>query len=603
MIKEFVQNGCRFMAAVKNTDNISVFKIEVEDGVDTVILDGFQSVIIGRKAEFVFPCVTTLIIGQSVLYIDIPNEMFPNVRNVISHSEIFKTADMLISNGNMSAMVDYRPRLLNTFCRTEDEVVDLSGIKKISDYAFSGCLSTNIINDEEIENTGINAFYGSAVFDSEPVDGVYMAGNMIVGISEQAKEIIIPEYATYYFANCFGTIAARDIYSKCDRVIVRNCRLYFKNTRVRSQPKEIVIDDDYEFTEAEMYNYVIQSNLESIVFTEKNKSFTTYDGILYDKDGKTLIACPPRKSGTVKIKEGTKGIGHMAFWGAMISKVEIPDSVTKIGSRAFESCVFLSEVKLSESIFAILDGCFENDGMLHHITVPDNVRKIGQYAFRDSGLMTIQLGSNVESIWYAAFANTHIKELHVPASVKHLADIGAFRLTDLYLESDGIIPDNTVNSIVQGVRVQDDIRQSKDALRRPYVRVHTPKRTIYVPSYAEATTLRQLNAAVNVHNEFPEGMFLYAPNNLMRHQIAIDEYQHLGSGYAKEHLKNTLPDFVKYYVNNNEEGEIIDLLKLDLIDSRDDFSEVYQNIPDKMLAAKAYLMEMCKNFCAEDFSC
>lgn len=265
--------------------------------------------------------------------------------------------------------------------------------------------------------------------------------------------------------------------------------------------------------------------------------------------------------------------------------------------------MFLSEVKLSESIFAILDGCFENDGMLHHITVPDNVRKIGQYAFRDSGLMTIQLGSNVESIWYAAFANTHIKELHVPASVKHFADIGAFRLTDLYLESDGIIPDNTVNSIVQGVRVQDDVRKSKDALRRPYVRVHTPKRTIYVPSYAEATTLRQLNAAVNVHNEFPDSMFLYAPNNLMRHQIAIDEYQHLGSGYAKEHLKNTLPDFVKYYVNNNEEGEIIDLLKLDLIDNWDDFSEVYQNIPDKMIAAKAYLMEMCKNFCTEDFSC
>ena len=61
MIKEFVQNGCRFMAAVKNTNDISVFKIEVEDGGDTVILDGFQSVIIGRKAEFVFPCVTTLI--------------------------------------------------------------------------------------------------------------------------------------------------------------------------------------------------------------------------------------------------------------------------------------------------------------------------------------------------------------------------------------------------------------------------------------------------------------------------------------------------------------------------------------------------------------
>ena len=602
MIKEFVQNGCRFMAAVKNTNDIRVFKIEVEDGVDTVILDGFQSVIIGRKAEFVFPCVTTLIIGQSVLYIDIPNEMFPNVRKVISHSEIFKTADMLISNGNMSAMADFKPRLLNTFCRTEDEVVDLSGIKKISDYAFSGCLSTNIINDDEIESSGVNAFYGSAVFDSDPVDGVYMAGNMIVGISEQAKEIIIPKHATYYFANCLGFFTSHNIYSKCDRVIVKNCKLYFKNTKIRSQPKEIIIDDDYRFTEAEIFYYVIQSNLESIIFTEKNKYFSTYDGILYDKDGKTLIACPPRKNGTVKIKEGTKVIGRMAFWGTMVSKIEIPDSVTKIGSKAFENCVFLSEVRLSKSISEIPNKCFENDGMLCHITIPDNVRTIGQRAFRDSGLRTVRLGDNVEAIQDAAFTNTYIEELNIPASVKHLADIGAFRLTDLYLESDDI-PDNTVNSIVQGVRVQDDVRKSKDALRRPYVRVHTPKRTIYVPSYAEATTLHQLNAAVNVHNAFPDCMFGYAPNNLMRHKIAVDEYKHLGSGYAKEHLKNTLPDFVKYYVNNNEEGEIIDLLKLDLIDNRDDFSEVYQNIPDKMIAAKAYLMETCKNFCAEDFSC
>lgn len=596
MIREFVQNRCRFMATIKNTDDISVFKIEVEDGVDTVILDGFQSVIIGRAAEFVFPCVTTLIIGQSVLYIDIPNEMFPNVRKVISHSEIFKTADMLISNGNMSAMVDYKPRLLNTFCKTADEIVDLSGIKKIENYAFSGCLSTNIINDDEIESSGVNAFYGSAIFDSDPVDGVYIAGNMIVGISEQAKEVIIPKHATYYFANCLGSIASRNIYSKCDRVIVRNCRLYFKNTSVHSQPKEIVIDDDYWFTEAEMYNYVVQSNLESIVFTEKNKSFSTYDGVLYDKDGKTLIVCPPRKNGTVKIKEGTKVIGPRAFWGTMVSKVEIPNSVTKIGTGAFENCVFLSEVKLSESISEIPSKCFDSDGMLHHITLPDNVRTISQCAFRGSGLRTIQLGNNVEAILYAAFTNTYIKELHIPAAVKYLTDIGAFKLTDLYLESDEI-PDNTVISIVQGVRVQDE------ALKRPYVRIHTPKRTIYVPSYVEALTLHQLNTAVNAHNSFPNCMFTYAPNSLLRHRIAVDEYKYLGDDYAKIHLKNTLPDFVKYYVDNNEESEIVDMLKLNLIDNKNDFSEVYQIIPDRMIAAKAYLMETCKSLCTEDFSC
>ena len=84
MIKELKNNGCRFMCNCK-ASGLSVFDMDVEDNVEKIEFSGIEEIAIGKKSEKSFPNVTTIIIGGEIEYISIPNEMFPNVKNVISY--------------------------------------------------------------------------------------------------------------------------------------------------------------------------------------------------------------------------------------------------------------------------------------------------------------------------------------------------------------------------------------------------------------------------------------------------------------------------------------------------------------------------------------
>ena len=44
-------------------------------------------------------------------------------------------------------------------------------------------------------------FFGSAFMELEPVGGAYMAGSMIIDVDKDAKELVIPETATYFLHN------------------------------------------------------------------------------------------------------------------------------------------------------------------------------------------------------------------------------------------------------------------------------------------------------------------------------------------------------------------------------------------------------------------
>lgn len=95
MIKEFKDDGYRFMCKCV-PGSVSVFDMDVDDGVEVVEFEGFDDISIGKVAEKSFPSVKTLVIGEEVDCISIPNKMFPNVRNIISYNRHFLNSDMLI---------------------------------------------------------------------------------------------------------------------------------------------------------------------------------------------------------------------------------------------------------------------------------------------------------------------------------------------------------------------------------------------------------------------------------------------------------------------------------------------------------------------------
>ena len=80
-------------------------------------------------------------------------------------------------------------------------------------------------------------------------------------------------------------------------------------------------------------------NLEAINVHPDNIKYASIDGILYDKEVKTLIACPPAKKGIVEIPSSVTSIPGWSFAGCdLLTRIIIPDSVTEIHQDAFRDC-------------------------------------------------------------------------------------------------------------------------------------------------------------------------------------------------------------------------------------------------------------------------
>lgn len=588
----------------------SVFDMDVDDGVEVVEFEGFDDVSIGKVAEKSFPSVKTLVIGEEVECMSIPNEMFPNVRNIISYNRHFLNSDMLIrvdynmfpdKNGKRTDVW-----LLNTFCKKPDEVINLKSVEFIDGYAFYGCRSTKIINEDCVKGGFKLAFFGSAFMELEPVGGAYMAGSMIIDVDKDAKELVIPETATYFLHNIHNVTFIRELCKSYDKIIVKNSSLFFQRVLYAyAAPKNLVIDCEVYDDKEDFCNYIKNcSNLQNIQITDKSERYMTYDGVLYDKAGKTLLACPKNRHGTVKIKEGTKEIEKNAFFDSEVEGIEMPDSVKSLEKAVFFNCRKLQKVKLSNSLTEIPNSCFDSNISLREIVIPDSVNTIGPYAFCSSGLENIHLGKCIKIIQYNALMNTKLKELRFPASVKELQNIGPVHASDVYLESSNI-PSYFCGSVAETVKFACDFDTlyKDDSLAQPYVKVHTPKRTVYFPSHILIDTRNELSNFIAAKNDFPEDMFPYAINARVRFQIALAECKDLKSMAAENYLRGNIVDCVREFVNIDEEAALVDLFRMHLVDDVEAFNEILQILPNSMTLAKAYLLNESDKLKLDDLSC
>lgn len=92
---------------------------------------------------------------------------------------------------------------------------------------------------------------------------------------------------------------------------------------------EINGKEEFEYNYVEGIPYL--TSLQSYEVSPDNKTLATYEGLLYSKDMKILYHCPPAKSGTVTIPEGTTTIfGEVFSHSREVKEVIIPASVTDI---------------------------------------------------------------------------------------------------------------------------------------------------------------------------------------------------------------------------------------------------------------------------------
>ncbi len=124
-------------------------------------------------------------------------------------------------------------------------------------------------------------------------------------------------------------------------------------------------------------------NLTSIEISPSNSHYKTIDGVLFSKDGSTLLAYPKNKSASFyDIPLGTETIAPNAFQNnTQLYGVNFPYTVTTIGERAFEGCTGLQSISLPPGLTSLGEEAFYNCEGLKKVLLPQNTTTLTEKAF------------------------------------------------------------------------------------------------------------------------------------------------------------------------------------------------------------------------------
>ena len=150
-----------------------------------------------------------------------------------------------------------------------------------------------------------------------------------------------------------------------------------------------------------------------------NPYFKAINGVIYSKDGSTLVLCPPGKEG----------------------EFVIPSTVKKISPYAFSSCKKITSIVLPEGLVEIPDGAFYKCWGLEKINLPDGLKRIGKNAFDGTIIQKMNMPTSMEYIDDEAFVNTSLVEVNLRVTTPfELGDnvFGEIHVTRLNVPSAGL---------------------------------------------------------------------------------------------------------------------------------------------------------------------
>ncbi|MBQ5327833.1 MAG: leucine-rich repeat protein [Oscillospiraceae bacterium] len=282
------------------------------------------------------------------------------------------------------------------------------------------------------------------------------------------KEIVIPDSVTSCgssaFSNCYGLLEA--VIGKGLKQIPNSMFFGDRNLESVTLPEGLTYIGDTAFSDCGLFKFTIPATLTGLgssvfggcrrlseFYVESgNQYYKAVDGVLFTKDGKTLVAYSMGDiTSYYYVPAGTEVIARSAFNDSYrLQYIYFPDSlktiepyafayceslwavtftpnITRIGDSAFRSCVSLyramfknPDVILESSVFANCDtmeditlpanlkeipnGLFYGSARLAEVEIPKTVTKIGSSAFLDcDSLKTITIPGNVKTIEQQAF--------------------------------------------------------------------------------------------------------------------------------------------------------------------------------------------------------
>eukprot|EP00037_Helgoeca_nana_P006528 m.60115 g.60115 ORF g.60115 m.60115 type:complete len:517 (+) comp17407_c0_seq1:240-1790(+) len=122
---------------------------------------------------------------------------------------------------------------------------------------------------------------------------------------------------------------------------------------------------------------------------------------------------------TVTFPDTVAVIGRLAFSGAGLTSVRLPNGLTELGSSAFSGCIALSSVTIPDSLTRLESSLWGDCVTLDNVIIPDSIVFISSLVFvRCVQLTSIRIPNSVTYIGNSAFGGTTgLRTLTLPAPI------------------------------------------------------------------------------------------------------------------------------------------------------------------------------------------
>jgi len=306
---------------IKDPDNFNLSYLEIPEGITTIEEWAFFKC--AKLESITFPESLKIIKKRAfancseLQYADLPDSIeiigdyaFANCRK-LSFTRIPSKATYIGDGAFMNTAIK--------------AVMIPAGIKELKHGAFRGC--------EHIES-----------FDVEAGNSEYSSKNGVLYNKNMTELLVVPAYTR-----------KRKLEIPKSVITVReNAFLHCKNVY------KLVINDALENFPTHVFAKELK-DIEDIEVGKKNKLFQMTNGVLFSRDGKTLI--------------------KVVLTSAQIRNFEIPSTVEKIYANAFNGCFLIRSVTIPESITEIDKDSFSGCTNLRSIKVLCDLHTISAYSF------------------------------------------------------------------------------------------------------------------------------------------------------------------------------------------------------------------------------
>lgn len=597
--KVTVKNGVRYYVDVSSNTCIDII-CDDENAEEVCFDEGFDKVEIKLKSAGQLDNIKRIYIGESIKLINIPNKVFPNVREVKSDNERYVSGTMLVEKRNYYTVSSDRLILLNSFCLREDEVLDLKGIAAIDENALTRCSAGTVINTEDVRRVDKAAFSRSNIPTRELPEeyNVSMVGTIITDVNTKPgfNTCVIPADTTLIAKNVF--FRSNDVIDvRCKNSVFFRCRssLWILNSTLIFNAEDDIDEDKFE-------------NLKEccVKIGPANKHYVDIDGIIYTSDMKHLVKSNQLDVDLRKIivPDSVEKICKYAFYqDTSLESVEIPDSVKEIGDYAFIGCRNITSLKLPDSIKKLGYRSLCGMNNLKELEIPGSVDDSNYCCELEGMTTTIKFGKGISEVHLSASCaltsyQSMVRRVELPSTVTKFnnyrrEELAHVRVVTLQTEN---IPQNLLLAMVPEMRYKpkEYSYSSCEALKNEIYCIQTPERTILVPSNISEQSIQEINDTLNrIGAYIPANLFRYCKDTKQKLPVAFLEWQNSHDETTKKYLKRNRKKLVQDLIEEGMDEALARFLKTGIYGKKE-IQDVYDIIAeaDSMKMSKAYALDI-----------